>query len=169
MTNLRSLNPTWDIMLVRPKAFEILSPKITYMLNINNPKATYVVPHIYPPWNIMFTRFWLFMTSSDLWPAWKIIRIICSIRTIHMSSMRSLTAILLEIQCLQHFDRLTTGDPKWPLTSTKNYMDHLLNMGNQYAKYEIPHSYHSWDKVFTTFWPFDHWWPQMTFDLHQKS
>ena len=70
------------------------------------------------------------------------------------------------IQCFYY---LTSGDPKWPLISTKNDRDLLLNMGNLHAKYEIPRSYPSWDIVFTRFWPFDLSWPQMTFDLHQNQ
>ena len=70
---------------------------------------------------------------------------------------------------LQNFYHLTSGDLKWPLTSTKNHRDHLLNMANPHTKYEIPHIYRSWDIVFTRFWPFDLSWPQMTFDLHHKQ
>ena len=68
----------------------------------------------------------------------------------------------------QDFHYLTSGDPKWTLTSTKNNRDHLLDMGSPHAKYEIPQTYSSGDIVFTRFWPFYLWWPQMTFDLHQK-
>ena len=83
--------------------------------------------------------------------------------------IRSPTVTVLELQCLQGFDHLISADPKWPLTSIKNNRDHLLNVGNLHAKYEILCCYPCRDTVFTKFWPFDLWWPQMTFDLHQKQ
>ena len=58
-----------------------------------------------------------------------------------MLSMRSLNVTLLEIQCFQRFDHLTSGDAKRPLSSIKNNWDHLLSMANPYAKYDIPHIY----------------------------
>ena len=95
-------------------------------------------------------RLWPLVTPDDLWPPPKTIGIIYSIWAIYLPSMRSLGVTLLEISCLQGFDRLTCCDPKWPLTSTKNNRDHLLNMGNLPAKYEIPCSYHSWDIMFAS-------------------
>ena len=40
----------------------------------------------------------------------------------YMLSMRSLTVTLFEMKSLQGTDHLTSGDPRWPLTSTKNNM-----------------------------------------------
>ena len=124
------------------------------------------IPHNYPK-NI-FTRLWPFVTPNNVsWPPQKTIKIINSIWPLNMLKMRSLAVIVLEILCLQGFDLLTSGEPKWPLTPTKNDRDHLLNISNPHAYYEIPHSCPSWDKVFTrflTFWPLvnpnDLWPPQ---------
>ena len=115
-------------------------------------------------WQIWDPSEWLFLryrvykvltflplvTPINLWPPPKTIEIIYSIWPTHILSMRYLRVTLLEISCLQGFDRLTSGDPKWPLTSTKNNRDHLLNMGNSHGKYEIPHIYPSGDTVFTS-------------------
>ena len=75
---------------------------------MGNLHAKYEIPRSYPSWDIVFTS------------------------------------------VFQDFHHLTSGDPKWPLTSTKNDRDLLLNMGNLHAKYEIPRSYPSWDIVFTS-------------------
>ena len=40
--------------------------------------------------------------------------------------------------------------PKWPLTSTKNNRDHAFNMADSHTKYEISHTYPTWDIVFTS-------------------
>ena len=93
---------------------------------------------------------WPPVTSNDLWPPQKIIGIIYAIWPTYILNMRSLTFTLLEISCLQGFDLLTSRDPKWPLTSTKNNRDHLLNMVNSHPNYEISHTYPSWDIVFTS-------------------
>ena len=121
----------------------------------------------YPVYTVL--TFWPLLTLNDLWPPQKTIGIIYAIWLTHIPNMRSLTLSLLEIPCLQDFDLLTSHDPKWPLISTKNDRDHLRNMANLHTKYEIPHIYPSWDIVFTRLLPFDLRWPQMTFDLHEKS
>ena len=90
------------------------------------------------------------MTPNDLWSPRKTIGIIYAVWRTYIPNMRSLTFTLLEISCLQGFDLLTSRDPKWPLTSTKNNRDHLLNMANPHTKYEISHTYPSWDIVFTS-------------------
>ena len=51
----------------------------------------------------------------------------------------------------------------------KNNRDHLLTKGYQRAKFEVQAWFTSWDIMFTKFWYFDLWWPQMTFDLHEKQ
>ena len=90
------------------------------------------------------------MTSNDLWPPHKTIGIINTIWPTHILNVRSVTFTLLEISCLQGFDLLTSRDPKWPLTSTKNNRGHLLTMANPHTKYEISHTYASLDIVFTS-------------------
>ena len=102
---------------------------------------------------------WPLVTSNDLWPPRKIIGIIYPIRPTHTPNMTSLAFTLLEISCLQGFRDLTSGDLKWPLTSTKNDRVLLLNMTNPYAKYENCRSLLTWDIVFTRFFGF---WPLVT-------
>ena len=51
---------------------------------------------------------------------------------------------------LQCFHNLTTVDPKWPLTSTKNNRVLVLNVVHLHTKYEICPSFPSWDIVFTS-------------------
>ena len=51
----------------------------------------------------------------------------------------------------------------------KNNWNHLLTKGYQRAKFEVQATFTSWDIMFTKFSYFDLWWPQMTFDLHEKQ
>ena len=74
-----------------------------------------------------------------------------------------------EISCFQGFHTLTSGDPKWPLTYMKNNRDNLHTKGYQHTKFEVQATFNSWDIVFTRFSYFNLWWPQMTFDLHEKQ
>ena len=97
-----------------------------------------------------FWPFWPLLTPNDLWPPPKTIGIIYFIWVVHMLSMRCLRVTLLEKQCFQGFDLLTSGDPKWPLILTKNNRGHLLNKGYLHVKYEIHWHYRSWDRVFTS-------------------
>ena len=158
------------------------------------------------------------MTPDDLWPPPKNIGHSFSLWWIHIPSIKSIQASYLEISCKQGFQFLALGDPRWPLTSTKNYRIHLLTITHPCTKYEINPSFLPWDIVLTTSfqcltpsdprWPltstksytihlltithphttypiypsflpwdivltrflvFDPWWPQVTFDLHQKQ
>ena len=90
------------------------------------------------------------MTPNDICPPQKTIGIIYSIWPSITPNMTLVTLTLLEISCLQGFDLLTSHDPKWPLTSTKNDRDHLLYKANQHTKYDISNIYPSWDIVFTS-------------------
>ena len=51
----------------------------------------------------------------------------------------------------------------------KNNRDHLPTKGYQHTKFEVQATFTYWDTVFTRFSDFDLWWPQMTFDLHEKQ
>ena len=57
----------------------------------------------------------------------------------------------IEIMCLKGFQTLTSGDPKWPLTSKKNNRDHLLTKGYLPTNFEVQVTCTSWDIVFTKF------------------
>lgn len=60
------------------------------------------------------------------------------------------------------YDNVFTGF--WQLTTE------LLNMNYSHAKYEIPYSFPFWDiGVDKIFLPFQLWWFQMAFDLHQNQ
>ena len=109
------------------------------------------------------------MTSSDLWPPWKTIGIIYPPRAINIPSLKFQQLSLIEIMCLQGFQTLTSGDLKWPLTSMENNRDHLPIKGYEHTKFEVQATFTSWDIMFTRFSYFDLWWPQMTFDLHEKQ
>ena len=118
-------------------------------------------------WDIVLKRFsefdlqWLQMTYD--------LRIFPTIRHPHTTiSMKSIRASYLEILCLQGFQCLTLGDPRWPLSSTKNDRINLLTITHPHTTYQICVSFLPWDIVLTKFSVFDPWWPQMTFDLHQK-
>ena len=90
------------------------------------------------------------MTPNDLWPPPKTIGIIYSIWAIYRPSMRSLGVSLLEISCTQDFQGLTPGDPRWPLTPTKNNRVLPLNMGHLCTKFENCQTFPSGDIVFTS-------------------
>ena len=62
--------------------------------------------------------------------------------------------------CLRGFRSLTSGDLRWPLTSTKNDRVLPFNMTNLYRLFL------SWYIMISRFTVFALWWPQMTFDLH---
>ena len=141
------------------------------MLNMNNPQAKYEISWSYLYLNIMFTMFWPF----DLfWPQMTF--------GLHQKQYGSSTqhkystcwawdppqVLFLNYSVYKVLTIWLHDDLKWTLTLIKNDRDHLLNVGNVHAEYEIPHSDPYWDIVFTTFWPFDLCWPQMTFDLHQN-
>ena len=113
-------------------------------------------------------RLWLLLTPNDLWPPWKTIGIIYSQRGTYLLSLKFMQLLLLEISCLQGFETFTAVDLKWPLTSMKNNRDHLLTKGYLPTKFEVQVTFTSWDIVFTKFSHFDLYWPQMTFDLHEK-
>ena len=112
---------------------------------------------------------WPLVTSNDFWPPWKTIGIIYVPRATNKPSLKFRQLSLLEIQCLQGFQSLTSGDFKWPLTSMENNRDHLHTKGYQHTKFEVQATFTSWDIVFTRFLDFDLWWPQMTFDCHGKQ
>ena len=112
---------------------------------------------------------WSLLTLNDLWPRSKTTEIIYSMWAIYMLSMRSVAVNLAEIQCLQSFYHLTSGDPKWPLTSTTHNSFLPLTIGHLHTKYRIYPSFLPWDLMFRKFSEFDPRWPQMTFDLDQKQ
>ena len=111
----------------------------------------YEIHPCFPFWDIVFTRFSVF----DLW--WPQMTF-----DLHQNNRDELSNMedpqvkyeihvsLPEILCLQGFQILTSGDLKWPLTSTKNNRNHLLNIGHLHAKYEVTHWHPSWDMVFTS-------------------
>ena len=97
---------------------------------------------------------------NDLWPSPKPLGIIYSIWSIKYDFH---PCFPLEILFLQGFQILTSGHFKWPLTPTKTkgviysiWLMNMLSMRSLIVTFV----------VVTRFWPFDHWWPQMTFDLH---
>ena len=55
----------------------------------------------------------------------------------------------------------------WP-DLTKIRIDLLIKC-YLHTKFEVQATFNSWDIMFTRFWGFDLWWPQMTFDLHEKQ
>ena len=112
-------------------------------------------------------RLWPLATAHDLWPPPKAIP--SNYYRASMGEVWESFVFPLLRYCLQGFQIITFHDLKWPLTSTKNDRDLLLNMGHPLVKYEIHPCLPSWDNVFTKFSDFDLWWPQMTFDLHQKQ
>ncbi|KAJ8036713.1 hypothetical protein HOLleu_20767 [Holothuria leucospilota] len=57
--------------------------------------------------------------------------------------MKSIQASYLEILCKQGFQSLTPGDPRRPLTSTKNIRNLPLT---------IPHP-HTWYEIYPSFLP----------------
>ena len=109
------------------------------------------------------------LTSYDLWPPWKTITIINSLRSTNILSLKFKNHSLLEISCLQGFETLTYVDVIWPLTYMENNRDHLLTKGYLHAKFEVEATFPSSDIMFTKFWYIDLWWPQMTFELHEKT
>ena len=64
------------------------------------------------------------------------------------------------------FRRLTPGDPRWPLTPTRNDRALPLTITHVHTKYELHPTFLTWDIVLRRFSEFDPWW--MTFDLPQK-
>ena len=99
------------------------------------------------------------VTSNDLWPPPKTIGFFLSTWQIHIPNMKSVSHSYLEISWLQSFRFLTSGDLRWPLTSTKNNRVLPLNMTNLYTKYEKCRLSLSQDFVFTRFSVFDLKWP----------
>ena len=72
----------------------------------------------------------------------------------HDKSVYQIWSVLhsyLEISCLQGFQILTSGDLKWPLTSTKNNRLLSLYEGYPQTKFELHWSFLSWDIVCTRF------------------
>ena len=53
----------------------------------------------------------------------------------------------------------------------KNNTDHLLTKEYLYTKFEVQATFFTSSdiRVLTRFWDFDHCWPQVTFDLHEKQ
>ena len=76
-----------------------------------------------------------FVTSNDLWPPWKTLRIIYLPRAINIPCLKFQQLLLIEITCLQGFQTFTSGDLKWPLTSMENNRDHLCTKGYQHNKF----------------------------------
>ena len=91
-----------------------------HLLYLGNAHGKYDIPHIYPSWDIMFTRnsqdftIWPLVTPNDLWPALKTLGTIYLIWAIYIASMSSLTSILLEVLCLQEIPKVFSI---WPLVT----------------------------------------------------
>ena len=99
------------------------------------------------------------LNSNDLWPPLKTIGFLLSTWQIYILNMKSVGHSYLKISRLQGFWSLTSGDLKWPLTSTKNNRVLPLNMTNLCTKYEKHRSFLSWDIAIKRFSDFDLWWP----------
>ena len=116
-------------------------------------KTKFEVQATFTCWDISVYKvssLWPLMTSNDLWPPWKTIGIIYPPRATNIPSLKFRQLSLLEIQCLQGFQSLTSGDLKWPLTSMENNSDHLPTKGYQHTKFEVQATFISWDIVFTS-------------------
>ena len=102
-------------------------------------------------WAYKVFRLFPLLTPNDLWPPWKTIGIICSLRGTYILILKFKQLSLLEtISCLQGFETLITVDLKWPLTSMKNNRGHLLTKGYLHTKFEVHATFTSWDIVFTS-------------------
>lgn len=85
-------------------------------------------------------RVWSPATKNDLWSPQNITEIMKLSPSIHMSSFTFIHIFLLEIPCSHS---LTSGNLKWPLTSTRAHRDHLLSGVTRqvHAKYQIHQSF----------------------------
>ena len=108
-------------------------------LKILRLRAIYEVFAVLPP-----------MTSNDLWPLPKTIGFFLSAWQSYISNMKIVSHSYLEILRLQGFQSLTSGDLKWPLTSTKNNRVLPLKMTKLYPTYENCRSFLSSDIAITS-------------------
>ena len=70
---------------------------------------------------------------------------------------------------IRHIYLTSNVDLKWQMNFMKNNRNYLLTKYYLHTKFEVQATFTSWDIVFTKVLHFDLWWPQMTFDLHEKQ
>lgn len=110
--------------------------------------AKYEIPQTCPPWETLFRKFSMIsylITNDPKRPLSS-----TEINRNHPLNMRylhpnyeiywSLPSGEIVLTSIFHcFYSSTFGNPSWPLTSTKNYRDHLLKTGYPRVKYDIPY------------------------------